>query len=91
MANNNGNATLFFSSLFTFLAPNYKIVNGKNLATSFYFSYILIGLCILYFTAQGSAKYNRQYRRHDNETHYSGVTTGAILGFLIRRRIMKSM
>ena len=91
MANNNGNATLFFAALFSFLMPNYKIYQGRNAATTFYFGYLFAAMCIIYFTPQGSAKLNRAYRMQHNETHWSAVITGALLGLAMRKRLLKGI
>jgi len=52
MANNNGNITLFLISLFSLAAPSYKIRAGKNPATTFYFSYLMVIYAMIYFTQQ---------------------------------------
>ena len=55
---NNGNSTLFFTTLFAFLAPQYRIFGSGSVLTTFYFWYLLVLYGLLYFTKQGSAKYN---------------------------------
>ena len=88
MANNNGNFTLFLLSFFSALVPNYKIVQGTYMATTFYFYYILIAYGLIYFTDMYNMKKNIKHSRNDNETHYQGVLTGLILGMLLRRRLL---
>ena len=87
MANFNGNNTLFMASLFTFLAPNYKLYTGNFQATTLYFGYILAAYMVIYFTTMRNSKQNVRYAPNYNETHFSGVAAGAFLGLLLRRRI----
>jgi hypothetical protein len=64
MQNNNGNATLFFLSLFTALAPGYPIRQGKHMATTIYFGYLLALYGVAYFTSMWNVKYNPRYARN---------------------------
>ena len=51
MTNNNGNATLFFASLFSALAPNYTLYQGGAL-TTVYFWHISLAIGMMYFTGK---------------------------------------
>ena len=50
MANDNGNITLFLTTLFSVAAPNYAIYKGGSFATSFFFYYLLAFYGLLFFT-----------------------------------------
>ena len=50
IANNNGNAALFLSTLFAMVAPQYRVIAGKTMARSFFFYYIPVFYGILFFT-----------------------------------------
>ena len=88
---NNGNNTLFTMSFFTFLVPDYTIFSRGSMATTFYFYYIFLAYCLMYFTEMRNFKKGIVHKRNDNETHYSGVIFGAILGMLMRRRLLRNV
>lgn len=90
MTNHNGNATLFFASLFSFLLPNFKIVNGRSLITTVYFYFLLAGYSIVYFTKLLDLKGN-VYTKPSNETHYQAIVLGAFLGIFCRRYLKKAL
>lgn len=86
IANNNGNSALFLSTLFATFLPQYTIYGGKYMATTLFFYYIPLMYCMLFFTTHiGSSGY--KYSRNDNETHYSGVVLGLLMGLLARRKL----
>ena len=88
IANNNGNATLFLSTLFAVIAPQYPVIAGKTMARSFFFYYIPVFYGILFFTKH-IASTSYKYARNDNETHYSAVALGLLLGTLLRRKFRR--
>ena len=66
MANFNGNLTLFWSSLFTTLAPNYVLIGGGAYSTV-YFWHVLVMMAAIYFTQYNSnaGKSLAQVKRYD--------------------------
>ena len=88
ISNSNGNATLFLSCLFGSFAPGYRIHRGKHLATTIFFYYLVGAYLLLYFTSHlTDAKSQFKHATNHNETHYSAVVTGTLLGLLLRSRI----
>jgi hypothetical protein len=86
IANNNGNSALFLSTLFATFLPQYRIYGGKHMATTLFFYYLPIFYCMLFFTKHiASTEY--KYSRNDNETHYSAVVLGLMMGLLARRKL----
>lgn len=49
-SNSNGNATLFFVSLFTAISPGYRMYAGKGLLTTIFFYYLTSFYYLLFFT-----------------------------------------
>lgn len=49
-SNSNGNATLFFTSLFTAIAPGYRMFAGKSMMTTMFFYYLTTMYYMLFFT-----------------------------------------
>ena len=88
MANFNGNISMFFISFLTGLLPNYKIYSGQKMATTFYFYYLLVAYCLIYFTQMQNFRKNVIHARNDNETHYSGLIIGGLLGIILRKRLI---
>ena len=88
-SNSNGNATLFFTSLFTSLAPGYRIYAGKSMLGTMFFYYLTSMYFLLFFTNHfmDTTKQFKHAQNH-NETHYSAAGAGLLLGLLLRRRIM---
>jgi hypothetical protein len=81
--------TLFLTSLFAAVAPQYRIYAGKSMATTVFFYYLTIFYGLLFFT-QHIASTEYKYSRNDNETHYAAVALGLALGFAVRwRRLRK--
>lgn len=68
MSNNNGNLTLFFTSLFSAIAPHYRIFGGGQL-TTVYFWHILLAVMIIYFT--GKSYTSPSHGRHGKSTFYT--------------------
>ena len=87
-ANNNGNAAFFLSTVFATVAPQYPVIAGKTMARSFFFYYIPVFYGILFFTKHISST-SYKYSRNDNETHYSAVILGLVVGTLLRRKFRK--
>ena len=50
IANSNGNITLYLVSMFSFMAPHYRMYVGKTMARSMYFYYLMIFYGVLFFT-----------------------------------------
>jgi hypothetical protein len=71
--------------------PNYKIYSGIHMATTVYFYYILMAYCLMYFTQMRNIRKNVIHARNDNETHYSGVASGAFLGWALRKIVLRGM
>jgi len=92
MSNTNGNATLFLTSMFSFLLPSYKIFAGRYMATTVFFYYLFGSYALLFFTRHlGFDKEiykNFRHGKNDNETHYAALVTGAVLGLALRKRII---
>ena len=92
MSNTNGNSTLFLTSLFTCLAPNYALYRGGGIATTFFFYYILAFYGMIFFTnhltvfPDEKAKLVKHSTNH-NETHYSALVLGALIGVASKGRI----
>ena len=82
---------MFLLSFFSFLAPEYKIYAGTHMATTVYFYYLLLAYCMIYFTEMRNYKKGITHKRQDNETHYSGVVFGALLGVIVRRRLLRHL
>ena len=93
-ANTNGNISLFLVSLFTGLAPNYKIYSGRYLSVHFF--YILAFYGVLFFmnhmTMDQISKVGVKVRAgNHNETHYACMVLGAGIGMLLKRRIRSKL
>jgi hypothetical protein len=86
MSNNNGNISLFMTSLFTALAPNFRIYAGGKY-TTIYFWHLLAVVASIYFMSKSYT--DKGYGRHDNEIHYSAMATGLLMGALSRRRMIR--
>ena len=86
IANSNGNGTLFITTLFSTLAPHYTIFKGGSMATTIFFYYLAIFYGLLFFTRHIAAS-EYKYSRNENETHYSAVALGLLLGFLARKML----
>ena len=89
LSNTNGNMTLFLASLFTAMAPEYKLYNGSYVKITFLFILAFYG--VLFFTEHQSAeqleKIGSTFKASNhNETHYAAVLFGLGLGALFRRR-----
>ena len=87
MTNHNGNATLFLVTLFSMLVPNYKIAGGRSIMTTIYFQYILLIYGLIYFTQQTNLKKGTIHAKNSNETHYSSVGLGLLMGMMLRKRL----
>ena len=79
---------MFLSTLFAMVAPQYRVIAGKSMARSFFFYYIPVFYGILFFTKHiASTAY--KYSSNHNETHFSGVALGLILGTLLRKKFRR--
>ena len=92
MANENGNFTLMLVTMFSVAAPNYAIYKGGSFATSFFFYYLLAfyGLCFFTQHLTVSPTQQRKPVRHaanHNETHYSALVLGLLLGLAAKKRL----
>lgn len=81
--------TLFLASVFTAMAPEYKLYAGSYLKVTFL--YILAFYGILFFTEhitmdQMRAKGVHVKAQNNNETHYAAVVLGLGVGLLFRGR-----
>jgi len=64
------------------------IYHGSSLVTSIPFYYILAIYGLLYFSQFYHLRKGITHARNDNETHYSALVSGLLLGFLLRRRFI---
>ena len=89
VSNMNGNATLFFTTMFTAIAPSYRMFAGKHMATTFFFYYITGIYYLLFFTNHVTDPKMEQFKhaQNYNETHYASAVLGVVLGLLVRRRL----
>ena len=87
----NGNATLFLTSMFSAMAPGYQLYQGSYMATTFFFYYLTGFYFLLFFTNHVTDPRMSQFKHalNHNETHYSSVVTGALLGLLLRARLRR--
>ena len=76
------------TALFTAMAPYYRIYAGKSMMTTIPFYYLTILYSLLFFTKHIAAT-EYKYSRNDNETHYSAVFLGVILGAAMRARRLR--
>ena len=58
------------------------------MATTFYFYYLLVAYCLIYFTQMQNFRKNVIHARNDNETHYLGLIIGGLLGIILRKRLI---
>ena len=94
MSNTNGNCVLMLTTLFTAAAPNYTIYKGGSMATTFFFYYILAFYGMVFFTNHLTVfpdeKANQaMHAKNHNETHYSAIALGALIGLATRGRLRR--
>ena len=81
-ANYNGNIALFLTAAFTAMLPGYLAYNGKYMATKIPYFGIFLMYCMQVFLEHDK---QAKYSQNCNETHYSAVVLGGILGVFCRR------
>lgn len=86
--------TLFLTSCFTAIAPQYALYHGQYLKVTFL--YVLAFYAVLFFTEHMSMDQMRKAgvfvrAQNHNETHYMAVALGLGLGVLLRRRIRSQL
>ena len=90
MSNSNGNTTLFFSTMFSTLAPQYMMLSGKSILTQFPFYMLAATYFLLFFSnhiTDPTKRTNFKHAQNHNESHYSAVVLGIVLGLALRRRL----
>ena len=94
ISNTNGNFTLFLTTFFTGLAPSYAIYQGRSMASTFFFYYLLVFYGLLFFT-QHLSLFPSEKNKHvmtasnHNETHYAAVALGALLSLALKGRVRR--